>query len=483
MGKISIVWKLVLAFLLVAITAAAIVSISIRMTSVNRLTELIIDQQRSTLQTSLEAFYQANGSWNGVEGQWIRMMFRSPYDEGYTSPPGNQEADMTPLPQQEGPRPLPVRPGERDRRSLFGLADSEGQVIIATDPGYPVGSTLPAKELRAGTPVTVEGKRVGTILTARLNPRFNPEENLYLQRTNTALLFATMGAMLVALVIGVILASALIRPLQELTQAAKNIARGQLEQQVSVNGSDEIGQLGTAFNRMSQEVARVNQQRKQMTADIAHDLRTPLTVIAGYVESMQDGVLKPTPERLALIYTEIERLQNLVDDLKMLSQVDAGELPLHPRPIPPETLLEHAAAPFQHRAEQQNIMLTVAAEPDVPEINVDEGRLMQVFGNLIANSLRYTAPGGEISLSAARRDGAVVLAVQDTGTGITPEELPFIFDRFHRADKSRHSETGESGLGLAIVKALVEAHHGTVRALSAQGKGTRIEIELPPFAA
>ena len=283
-----------------------------------------------------------------------------------------------------------------------------------------------------------------------------------------------------ALIIGVLLARALVKPLQALTVAAGNIARGQLEQQVQVNSTDEIGQLANAFNRMSQEVWRVHQQRKQMTADIAHDLRTPLTVIAGYVESMRDGVLKPTTERFSLMYGEIERLQNLVDDLRMLSQVDAGELPLHPQAVAPRALLEQAAAPFMLRAGQQKVGLSVRTDENLPNIRVDEGRMMQVFGNLITNSLRYTPEGGQIELSASALNGRVLLVVQDTGTGIEPDDLPFIFDRFRRADKSRHTDAGKSGLGLAIVKALVEAHSGTVRAESVHSEGTRIEISLPP---
>jgi signal transduction histidine kinase len=329
----------------------------------------------------------------------------------------------------------------------------------------------------------VDGKHVGTIMTPPLPPPFNREETLFLQRTTEALLYAVAGSMALALLIGLFLARTLIRPLQALTQAAQNMAQGDLNQQVTVRTRDEIGQLGTAFNQMSAEVTRVNQQRKQMTADIAHDLRTPLTVIAGYVESMQDGVLQPTPERLALIYTEIERLQNLVGDLKMLSQVDAGELPLRPREMSPGSLLERVAAPFQHRAEQQGITLRAAVEAGLPEIQVDEDRMVQVFGNLINNAIRYTPEGGEILLKASKAastgNGQVILSVEDNGEGIVAEELPYIFDRFHRADKSRHADSGESGLGLAIVKALVEAHGGTVKAESQYGRGTKIQISLP----
>jgi signal transduction histidine kinase len=271
----------------------------------------------------------------------------------------------------------------------------------------------------------------------------------------------------------------LTKPLKALTVAAQSITEGQLEQRVPVNSNDEIGQLSTAFNRMSQEVSRVNLLRKQMTADIAHDLRTPLTVISGYIESMQDGILKPTPERLTIIYTEIELLQKLVDDLRMLSLADAGELSLNPQRISPGSFLERASALFMHQAEQHDISLEVNKESNPPDIWVDDARMIQVIGNLISNSLRYTPAGGRITLSTRAVGDKVDISVQDTGEGIDADELPNIFARFHRSDKSRHSETGETGLGLAIVKALVEAQGGSVSADSIPGEGTTIHILFP----
>jgi signal transduction histidine kinase len=359
------------------------------------------------------------------------------------------------------------------------LADAQGIVIVSVESQYPAGTKLPDLTLREGDAILVDNKQVGTLLITRQLPGFNPEESRFLDRTNEALALAIGAALFVALMIGIMLARTLTRPLHALTIAAQRIADGKLEQQVNVNSQDEIGKLGAAFNRMSQEVARVNQMRRQMTADIAHDLRTPLTVIAGYIESMRDGVLQPTPQRLDLIYTEIERLQNLVGDLRVLSQADAGELPLNPQHISPKNLLDHAAEVFQHQAEQNGITLVVEVDTKTPDIKVDEARMMQVMDNLVSNAFRYTPSGGKIQLSASESRGKVKIAVSDTGTGIVPEEIPFIFDRFHRADKSRHSEMGESGLGLAIVKALVESNGGLVFAESTIGKGTSIQILLP----
>jgi len=352
-------------------------------------------------------------------------------------------------------------------------------VIVPVFPNYPEGHLLTDEEKKEGTTITVDGEDVGIILTLTLKPRFNPAEDMFLQRTNQALMFAILGALVVAVCIGILLARTLTRPLRALTNAAQNIAEGQLEQQVPVTSQDEIGQLAAAFNRMSQEVARVNHLRRQMTADIAHDLRTPLTVIAGYIESMRDGVLNPTTQRLSLIYTEIEHLQHLVNDLRILSQADAGELPLNPQQVSPRQFLEHAAELFTHHASQNKVTLIVEVPDSLSDVYIDEARFMQVIDNLISNALRYTPAGGTISLCAREENGKIEIAVKDTGIGIAAEELPYIFDRFHRADKSRHSDTGESGLGLAIVKAMVEAHKGRGWAESHEGVGTAIYIEIP----
>jgi signal transduction histidine kinase len=465
MKHFSLLWKLILAFLLIAVTTAALMALFIRLSSVDRLTRLILDQQRASLETTLVNYYTANQSWDGVVDQWQELRWQSiPMPQ--PPPDGNPPAYL-----EQG--------GGHDRRELFGLADAQGVVLISVGKDYPRGSTIPADQLQAGTPLMMDGQQVGTLLTTRFITNLNPEEAMFLVRTNQALAFAVLGAMLVALLVGFFLARTLIHPLQALTSAAQNIAHGQLEQQVEVGTSDEIGQLSEAFNRMSQEVARVNQMRKQMTADIAHDLRTPLTVIAGYIEAMREGVLKPSPERFSLIYTEIERLQNLVGDLKMLSQADAGELPLHTQLISPKNLLEHAVAPFEYRASQSSITLETSAPDSLPDLWVDEARMMQVFGNLISNALRYTPDGGKIILSARPCGGLMELSVQDSGDGIAAEELPFIFDRFNRVDKSRHTEGSETGLGLAIVKALVETHGGTVEAESKPGEGTTLRIHLP----
>jgi two-component system, OmpR family, sensor histidine kinase BaeS len=463
----SLLWKLVFAFLLVAVITAALVAVFIRITSVDRLSQLIVDQQISSLQTSLEIYYTQNGSWGEVAQVWQQINMRSrPTPVGENSNQGQNQGQNG---FSQPPDKLP---------SFFGLVNQQGKVIISNSPDYQVGATVPDSMIKDGTSIKVAGKVVGTLLSPPARPRFNSEENLFIKRTTEALLYAVLGAMLVAFALGIILARTLIRPLQALTQAAQAIARGELEQVVQVKSKDEIGHLAVAFNTMSHAVARSNQLRRQMTADIAHDLRTPLTVIAGYIEAMRDGVLQPTSERLTLIYTEIERLQHMVSDLRFLSQADAGELPLHLQLIAPKTLLEHAVAPFMRHAEMQNVTLLIQADAKLPEIRVDETRMMQVFSNLITNALRYTPPNGTIRLTAHLEKDTVVIQVQDNGAGIPAEDLPLIFNRFYRVDKSR-ADAGESGLGLAIAKALVEAHKGTLKVDSIVNQYTAFTLDLP----
>jgi signal transduction histidine kinase len=449
--------KLTLAFLIVAVTAAAIVAVSIRLTNTTRLSQLVLEQQRTNFETIVVDYYQRTGSLNGVDA-FLRQAL-----------PNAQP--------QPNPNLQPIQP---DRRSLFGLADARGIVVVPMPPDLRLGQRVPTQLLAQSQRIEVNGVFIGTILSPPLPPGLTPQEQAYLDRTNQALTLAALGAALLALVVGFLLARTLTRPLRALTLATEKMAGGDLNQQVTITSRDEIGELAGSFNRMSREVARANQLRKQMTADIAHDLRTPLTVIAGYVESMRDGDLAPTPERLDTIYAEIERLQRLVSDLRLLAHTDAGELRLNLQSLRPKELLESAAASFKLSAEQKGITLTVDVSDDLPLIQADESRMNRVLANLISNALRHTPSGGSVSILATRRDKNILLTIADTGEGIPPADLPHIFDRFYRADKSRADADGpSSGLGLAIAKALVEAHGGRIWAESEKRKGTRMRVELP----
>lgn len=466
----SLARKLTLAFLLVAITVALLVAAAIRLTGPGYFDRLIVEQEREDFRATLASYYQDHGSWDGVQ-QYLEQQRDGP-------PPQATPQPETTSGSGDGNIPPDIR---RERHQLFGLVDAQGVVVIPLLPEFAVGTSVPPDVLAQGESIEVDGQVVGTILTASRPPGLNPAELAYLQRTSFALVLASVGAVLVALVVGVLLARTLTSPLHALTEAIHRMAGGELEQEVVVKSADEIGELAAAFNQMSQEVARANNARRQMTADVAHELRTPLTVIAGYIESMRDGALAPTPERLSVIYAEIEHLQNLVGDLRTLTQADAGELKLNKQSVSSGELLQQAFAAFEHQAAQKGVNLEMEVMEGLPPIEVDEGRLAQVLGNLLSNALRYTPGGGQIELGAALDGDRVTLTVRDTGPGIADDDLPFIFGRFYRSDKSRSDENGESGLGLAIAKAIVEAHGGRIEAHSeGKGRGSMFVIHFQP---
>jgi signal transduction histidine kinase len=456
----SITLRLILSFLLVGIAVVALASGITYWLTIREFRQLTFDQSRDRFVAEVTFYYETHGSWDGI----------LEYYQQRSGPHGPFNLEGNPPPGPDGGRP-------QSQRLIFALADRAGRVLIPSGE-LAVGSRAPGAALAQGTPVTVNNEQVGTVFALGSLPQVGPLEERYLSRTNLGLLYAALGACALALILGIVLARALTQPIRALTTAIRAMAQGDLKQSVQVRSQDELGDLAAAFNQMSADLDRLLQARRQMTADIAHDLRNPLTVIGGYIESMRDGVLKPTPERLDAIQSEVRHLENLVDDLRLLSQADAGEPALNRERISVPALLERAGQSYRPLAEKQGIALRIDATDALPEIQADPARLARVLGNLISNSLRYTPQGGKITLRArAQAPGWLELQVADNGRGIAPEALPYVFDRLYRADPARSSE--ESGLGLAIARSIVEAHGGSIAAQSTPGTGTTITILLP----
>ncbi|MFZ4273639.1 sensor histidine kinase [Streptomyces arboris] len=307
-----------------------------------------------------------------------------------------------------------------------------------------------------------------------------------LSPANTAKI-AGVAALVLALTVGasVLAGARLVRPLHALTGAAQRMRDGEEHASVPVSGDDEIGRLAAAFNDMSAHRARLEEQRKAMVSDVAHELRTPLSNIRGWLEAAQDGLADPDPAFVSSLLEEAMQLQHIIDDLQDLAAADAGVLRLHPEPVRVGELLTQVAAAHQARAETAGVTLTVVAEAGVV-LDADPVRLRQAVGNLVSNAVRHTPAGGRVTLRAYGGGGGsesaarwVVIEVADTGTGIPAGDLPYVFDRFWRAEKSRSRRTGGSGLGLAIVRKLTEAHGGTVSATSTEGKGSTFTLRLP----
>ncbi len=328
------------------------------------------------------------------------------------------------------------------------------------------------------------------IVTARkeqLDPYVAPAAYLYIgSLAETAgqriPLPSIAGAALLVLVltvgVSVMAARRLVGPVNALTHAARRMRDGDSSARVTVRTTGEISELATAFNEMSAHLQRMEEQRKAMVSDVSHELRTPLSNLRGWLEAAQDGVAELDPALIASLVEEILLLQHIVDDLQELALADAGKLRLHVEPVHLGDLLDQVATAHRGRAEAAGLTLTAAIIDD-PALTADPVRLRQAIGNLVTNSLRYTPPGGHITL-AARQDGdQVVIEVTDTGVGIRAEHLPHVFDRFWRAEKSRNRQTGGSGLGLAIVRNLAEAHGGTATVTSVPGVRTTFALRLP----
>lgn len=275
-------------------------------------------------------------------------------------------------------------------------------------------------------------------------------------------------------------------PLSELMKAADSLAEGDLTARVPVGGNGEFRDFTLTFNRMAQALETANRHRRELLADVAHELRTPLTIIQGNLEGLRDGVYEATPEHVNLVLDETHKFSRLVDDLRLLTLAEAGQLPLDAQLLDVPQLLADVRDAFDCQASEAGIALTLDAEKTLPPLYADPQRLGQVLGNLVANALRHTPPGGKVTLGAAAvAPGAgaatgLLLWVADNGEGIPTEDLPRIFDRFWRGDPARsHGQGAGSGLGLAIAKSLVEANGGRIWAESQVGEGTTVSCLFP----
>ena len=448
----SISSKLILAFLSIGIISVMIIAVTAIWSTKAEFIRFLTDQTQTDLVQALSQYHRTYGSWEDVESIFV-----------YESNQGGQG------------------PGPHKMRRSFALADESGRVIV---PGgmYHRGERLSTAILNQGIPIAEDNETIGILIPVRLPFEGQPREIQFIQRINRLLLYGAVIGSLIALLLGIFLSRTLTRPIRELTQATHAVSEGDLSQQVPVRSNDELGELAQAFNKMSSELSRSVNARKQMTADIAHELRTPLSLILGHAEAVHDGVLPPTSENFEIIREEATRLEHLVNDLRVLSLADAGELSINPQRVEPQRLLEEVASLYQYQAQRKNISLDLDIASPLSLIAVDPGRMTQVLTNILDNALRHTPEGGRITLSARETGDQVQLVIQDSGPGLKAADLERIFDRFYRTDASRQRDgavPGGSGLGLAIAKSIVQAHGGQLLAESETGSGLKVIITLP----
>lgn len=447
----------------------------------------------NSLVPQLQSYYQEHGNWEGVN----EIFFNNPLFMAESGPnnggpdnngPINNAPDLNPNttgPNNPGPAnigpnnpvhniqnpemgPWMAAPSRRiDIR--FTLLDQNGDTVFdnVRDPNNNQiqQQRNPPEDQKKSYPIVVDNITVGTLIVYGdpkdpMSPGFS-----FIEATTRATWITTLITAILAVILGIIIFRQIVSPLRQMTKAAQLITQGDLSQRVVVTSKDEIGTLATTFNQMAETLEKNQQTRRNLTADIAHELRTPISIIQANLEAMLDGVLQTSPDEIASLRDESSLLARLVDDLRLLSLAEAGQLKLVFSNIQVKTLLQKALEPLYNQAEDQSIKISLIVDEGLPDIEVDTDRIAMVIRNLLNNAFRYTPRGGEVTISARlnlENNKQMVIEVTDTGIGINPLDLPYVFDRFYRADPSRSRSSGGTGIGLAIVKQLVESHGGNV---------------------
>ena len=474
MLKTKLWFKLVLSFALVIGLGSIIAAFSISRATHTAFSNMVRQGDlvvAGELAETLGEFYRENGSWQGAE----EIVFR-PYQHIYLQ--GRSMGAMGGM----GRNPERGKGWNPQLQSLhIVVTDKRGRVVVSTGE-YLKETVIPVDK---GIPIKVEGESeevgyvfVGSMIGAGLLP-FQEE---FLKSSTRAIFFSIFSMILIASVVGFFLIRHITSPVKKLTYASKSVAEGNLDAVVSVTQNDELGELAKSFNTMTESLRRAEEWKKQIIADTAHELRTPVSLIQGRLEMLLDGVYPVDPEGIRIVYEETLMLTNLIKELSELSNAEAGTISMRKEEMKIESLLEFSREYFLPAASEKGISLELKISGSVPQVELDLQKMNQVLGNLISNAIRYTPEGGKILLSSGYNadEQKVFITVEDNGPGIPEGERDKIFDRFYRIDSHRNRETGGSGLGLAISKEIIRLHGGMISAdgSSALG-GAKITISLP----
>jgi two-component system OmpR family sensor kinase/two-component system sensor histidine kinase BaeS len=354
-------------------------------------------------------------------------------------------------------------------RPFLLLADAEGSVIYGDRMGR-----LSEGQKAGAVPISVDGTTVGFLTSTAPRPAqvLGPLEQSFLARFRASLIVGAAAAGALGLLLGLLLSRSLTAPLRRLTGAAKAVAAGDFSQRVDEAGSAELAEVARSFNEMTAALQQAETLRQNLMADVAHELRTPLTVLQGNLRALLDDVYPLEKAEVAHLYDETRLLGRLVEDLRELALAEAGQLRLDLQPTDAVDVLRSTVSTFSPLAGEKHVTLSLDVDETLPMVVADTDRVVQVLVNLLGNGLRHTPAGGRIAVSARPQGDVVEISVTDTGEGLSPEDLPFVFDRFWRSDRSRARESGGSGLGLAIARQLVQAQGGSIGARSDVGNGS-----------
>jgi two-component system, OmpR family, sensor histidine kinase BaeS len=401
-----------------------------------------------TLVDELEETYAVNNSWEGAQ---------------------------TVLDQYAGSTGSGFGKGGQGRND-FHIVDAAGQSVLEDE------SVFSEDDLEKGIELNVNNRTVGYLILPGNQASSNDEqEQKIIAELDHAMAHAALISGAAALILAFVLASAFVKPIGQLTRAASSLAKGNLDERVVVKGTAEVKTLAKAFNQMAAALQAAERNRKAMTADIAHELRTPLSVQKVNLEALQDGVYPLTLDGLTPILEQNEQLTHLVNDLRILSLADAGELTMQKICFEVFPVLQSIKTQFNQQAEQRGIQLNLEPQPIPIPVLADQTRVVQILSNLLQNALRYTPEGSQVFLNLKADGRQALIEVRDTGPGIAEDALPYVFERFYKADKARsRGETG-SGLGLAIARQLAELNGGTLTAANHE-KGGAVFILMLPIA-
>jgi two-component system OmpR family sensor kinase/two-component system sensor histidine kinase BaeS len=460
--------RLTLAFAAVIFVAVGVISVLVNQITGTEFRQYVTHSGMRASGSGIQqlaAYYEQSGNWEGVE---------TLLGDGVTV------AGMGGMTVFRMPR----RPGTPGAKLDVLLADADGRVVYDSA-GVAEGQRLDSREKsRALSISSLEGEDVIGYLLLSMPGRadwLGGLEEQFLWRVRRILFLGTALAAGVGLIAGAVLSRGLTAPLQRLASAARAVAGRDFSRRVRVEGSAEVAEVAQAFNEMTAALEQSERQRRSLVADVAHELRTPLSVLQGNLQAILDDVYALDKAEISRLYDETRLLSRLVDDLRELALADAGQLHLNLRPTDAGRVIQQAQEGFAPFAESRKVDLSTQLADDLPAVVADADRLAQILRNLLANALRHTPGGGSVAVGAVPRSGHLEVFVQDTGEGIAPQDLPHVFERFWRADSSRarSAATGNTGLGLSVAQSLVEAQRGRIWVESTPGQGTRFTFTLP----